>query len=76
MHRPSRGPPDRVVVTPNGRDPEVFHPADAGEPAAGDDEVPPGHLLFVGALTSGKRPERFIEVVAALRPRGLDLRAT
>ncbi len=69
-------PPHRVVVTPNGRDPGVFHPADAGEPEAGDEGSLPVHLLFVGALTSGKRPERFVEVVAALRSRGLELRAT
>ena len=69
-------PPHRVVVTPNGRDPGVFHPADASEPGAGDEGSLPVHLLFVGALTSGKRPERFVEVVAALRSRGLELRAT
>jgi glycosyltransferase involved in cell wall biosynthesis len=69
-------PPHRVVVTPNGRDPGVFHPAHAGEPGGGEQGSLPVHLLFVGALTSGKRPERFVEVVAALRSRGLELRAT
>jgi len=65
-------PPHRVVVTPNGRDPDVFRPG------AGPDEERRSrpHILFVGALTSGKRPDRFIEVVAALRARGLDLRAS
>ncbi len=32
-------------------------------------------LAFVGALTPGKRPQRFVEVVAALRRRGVELRA-
>jgi glycosyltransferase involved in cell wall biosynthesis len=66
-------PPHRVVVTPNGRDPDVFRPN------AESDDAPrsgPPRLLFVGAFTSGKRPDRFVEVVAALRARGLELRAT
>jgi glycosyltransferase involved in cell wall biosynthesis len=62
-------PADRVVMTPNGRDPERFHPRPAGAPAR------PPLVLFVGALTEGKRPDRFVEVVAALRARGLELRA-
>ncbi len=69
-------PPHRVVVTPNGRDPEMFRPAHDDAAAAGESEARPAHLLFVGALTSGKRPDRFVEVVAALRSRGFDVRAT
>jgi len=62
-------PADRVVMTPNGRNPEVFHPrrSDLGD-------LPP-MITFVGALTDGKRPDRFIDVVAALRARGLEFRA-
>lgn len=66
-------PPHRVVVTPNGRDPDTFRPA--AEPGGPPRPGPP-HVLFVGALTSGKRPDRFIEVVAALRARGVDVRAS
>lgn len=62
-------PPAKVTMTPNGRDPEVFFPrADGrvdGRPV----------VAFVGALTEGKRPDRFIEVVAAARARGSDIRA-
>ena len=32
-------------------------------------------LVFVGALTPGKRPQRFVEVVAALRRGGVEVRA-
>ena len=32
-------------------------------------------IAFVGALTEQKRPDRFVEVVAALRARGIDFRA-
>ena len=32
-------------------------------------------MLFVGALTDGKGPDRFIEVVARLRAEGTQLRA-
>jgi glycosyltransferase involved in cell wall biosynthesis len=61
-------PPEKVVMTPNGRDPEVFRPR------AGPDRSPLT-ITFVGALTEGKGPDRFVEVIAALRGRGLDLRA-
>jgi glycosyltransferase involved in cell wall biosynthesis len=66
--------PRRVVVTPNGRDPEVFHPAPPGEDGAAGRPMP--HLVFVGALTPGKRPDRFVELVGILRARGVTLRAT
>jgi len=62
-------PPGRVVSAPNGRDPEVFHPGN------GSDGGGRPLVLFVGALTSGKRPDRFVEVVADLRVGGASLRA-
>lgn len=60
---------DRSLLAPNGRDPEEFHPPEGPV----DRDVPV--LVFVGALTSGKRPQRFVEVVAELRRRGLGVRA-
>ncbi len=67
-----RVPGTRLVLAPNGRDPEEFRPRAvfAGEFAPG-----PPLVVFVGALTSGKRPDRFIEVVADLRRQGVALRA-
>jgi glycosyltransferase involved in cell wall biosynthesis len=62
-------PADRVVVIPNGRDPSRFHPSEQARPPG--DPV----LTFIGALTPGKRPDRFIEVVAELRRQGLHFRA-
>jgi glycosyltransferase involved in cell wall biosynthesis len=62
-------PEERSVLAPNGRDPEEFHPPE--QPA----ERPEPVAVFVGALTVGKRPQRFVEVVAALRRRGVELRA-
>jgi glycosyltransferase involved in cell wall biosynthesis len=77
-------PPRRVVVTPNGRDPEAFHPEWDTPNGKGNGEgegegdlsgaVP--RVVFVGALTSGKRPDRFVELVGLLRARGLTFRAT
>jgi glycosyltransferase involved in cell wall biosynthesis len=62
-------PPGRLVLVPNGRDPDEFHPgADA-------DKRPEPVVSFVGAFTVQKRPDRFVEVVAALRARGLEFRA-
>jgi glycosyltransferase involved in cell wall biosynthesis len=58
-------PVDRVVMIPNGRDPALFHPRpDGGAPIA-------PMITFVGALTDGKRPDRFVEVVGALRAQGM-----
>lgn len=57
--------PSRLDVIPNGRDPEVFRPADADAGASG-----PPTVLFVGALEAGKRPGLFLDVVAELRGRG------
>jgi glycosyltransferase involved in cell wall biosynthesis len=64
-------PETRSLLAPNGRDPAEFHPpARRADPAS---VIPV--LAFVGALTPGKGPDRFIEVVARLRRRGIALRA-
>jgi glycosyltransferase involved in cell wall biosynthesis len=62
-------PSEKVRLAPNGRDPEVFHPPSA--PRQPDEPT----LLFVGALTAGKRPDRFIDLVRNLHSRSLPLRA-
>jgi glycosyltransferase involved in cell wall biosynthesis len=62
-------PSGRLVLVPNGRDPEEFRPA----PDAAARPVPV--VSFVGAFTVQKRPDRFVDVVAALRARGLSFRA-
>ncbi len=62
-----RVPRERLSLVYNGRDPAVFRPQRAGDRRP---DAPP-LVLFVGALNSGKRPDRFIEVVAALRAREL-----
>jgi len=62
-------PAERVVTIPNGRDPEEFRPRPPG-PATG-----PPVVLFVGALTEGKGPDRFVDLVGALRRSGVDVRA-
>jgi len=65
------GVPDgRLVLVPNGRDPDEFRPVPSTE---ADRPVPV--LTFVGAFTEQKRPDRFVAVVAALRDRGLEFRA-
>lgn len=64
-----RVPPSRLVLAPNGRDPAVFHPDPARPP--GD----PPRAVFVGALTDGKAPERFVAAVAALRRQQVALTA-
>ncbi len=61
-------PPDRVVLAPNGRDPALFHP-----PPDRSGSVPV--VVFVGALTEGKRPDQFVRVVAGLRAREAPLTA-
>ncbi len=61
--------PQKAVVIPNGRDASEFRPRapldDAREPT----------LIFVGALTAQKQPDRFIEVVRRLRVEGKHFRA-
>lgn len=67
-------PAAAMVVVPNGRDPERFRPADRrtwGPLAA----FRPARLLFAGHLVAGKRPDRFVALVAALRRRGLPVEA-
>ena len=61
-------PAERLVVAPNGRDPTVFRPATQHRSG-------PPTLVFVGALTDGKRPDRFIDLVADVRADGHDVRA-
>ncbi len=61
--------PERVVVAPNGRDPAVYRPR------TGSARQPP-RLIFVGQLTAGKRPERFLQLIRALRQRGLSVDGT
>ena len=62
-------PAGNVTMTPNGRDPSVFHPRSDGR-----DPGPPV-IAFVGALTEGKRPDRYVAAIAALRRLGLEFRA-
>jgi glycosyltransferase involved in cell wall biosynthesis len=67
----------RLTVLWTGRDPHIFHPApptDEGrEPEVlKQDKVV--EALFVGYLNTGKRPDLFIEVVDAVRKRGLAVR--
>ena len=63
-------PVERLSIIPNGRDPEIFHPAPA------DDRVRARPLiLWVGQLEPGKRPELFLDVVDALRAEEIDFDA-
>lgn len=65
-----RVPASRVEVVYNGRDADQFRP-----PGARRDAVDDPLVVFAGALTPGKRPDVFVEVVDGLRRRGLSLRA-
>jgi glycosyltransferase involved in cell wall biosynthesis len=65
-------PSSRAALAPNGRDPDLFRPRSADE---SDGPADPPLVIFVGALTSGKRPDRFIDLVAAARAEGVSLRA-
>jgi len=60
-------PPSRAVMIPNGRDPSLYYPRT--EPSQGDLT-----LVFVGALTAQKQPDRFVEVVRSLRDSGRAVR--
>ena len=61
--------PPRAVVIPNGRDPTRFRPR--SEPTNAGEAT----LIFVGALTPQKQPDRFVEVVRRLRADGRPFRA-
>jgi glycosyltransferase involved in cell wall biosynthesis len=61
--------PKRAVVIPNGRNPSQFHPR--SEPVEAADAT----LIFVGALTPQKQPDRFVEVVRRLRAEGRSVHA-
>ena len=58
-----------VNVIPNARDPGEFPPTE--ERTSG-----PPRVIFVGHLTEGKRPEWFIEAVAEMKRRGIEVQAT
>ena len=62
-------PAANVFLTANGRDPFQFYPPEHRSPSG----IPT--VVFVGALTPGKRPDWFIRLVANLRSRGIQLRA-
>jgi glycosyltransferase involved in cell wall biosynthesis len=64
-----RVPAANVFLTANGRDAAQFHPSVHRSPS------PIPTVVFVGALTPGKRPDCFIDLVANLRSRGIQLRA-
>jgi glycosyltransferase involved in cell wall biosynthesis len=66
-------PSERAALAPNGRDPNLFHPPPDDGSGTGPDEAP--LVIFVGALTSGKRPDLFIDLVARVRARGAPLQA-
>lgn len=66
-----RLPADRVVRTPNGRDPSEFAPAETEQ----DDQCEP-RLIFVGHLVASKRPELFLDLVRRLRASGRGVQAT
>ena len=70
-------PATKLSVVPNGRDAVKFSPRRSGpdpsEPVGGDSNVPV--MLFVGHLTSGKRPDVFIELARTLRGEGVRFEA-
>jgi glycosyltransferase involved in cell wall biosynthesis len=55
---------ERAVMIPNGRDPSLYRPR--SNPATSTVAT----MIFVGALTPQKRPDRFVEVVRSLRAEG------
>lgn len=56
----------RVVVIPNGRDVSLYAARGDGAPAGAAGP----QLVFVGHFDNSKRPERFVELVQALRASG------
>ena len=68
---------NRLTVLWTGRDPHIFHPGqrtDEGQEPGVREQDKTVEALFVGYLTTGKRPDLFVEVIAALRKRGLAVR--
>jgi len=61
--------PPRLVTILNGRDASEFRPRSGPTPAEGPT------LIFCGALTAQKQPDRFVEVVRHLRSEGRSFRA-
>ncbi len=61
-------PRRRLVLAPNGRDPDEFRPAPLRS-------SPVPTVAFVGALTAGKRPDMFVDVIQTMRDRDLTLHA-
>jgi glycosyltransferase involved in cell wall biosynthesis len=60
---------EKAILIPNGRDPSQFRPqSDPRESALAT-------LIFVGALTPQKQPDRFVEVVGDVRAGGRPFRA-
>lgn len=62
-------PASRVVLAPNGRDPQRYRPDPEGP-----GRMPP-RLAFVGRLTPTKGPGRFLDVVERLREQGVEVEA-
>jgi glycosyltransferase involved in cell wall biosynthesis len=62
--------PQDLDVIPNGRDPARYPPRPPAVPGAAV------RLVFVGHLAESKRPERFVELVAALRAEGRAVEAS
>jgi glycosyltransferase involved in cell wall biosynthesis len=59
----------KAIVIPNGRDPSQFRPRSEA------DQTADATLIFVGALTPQKQPDRFVEVVRRLRAEGRPIHA-
>jgi glycosyltransferase involved in cell wall biosynthesis len=59
-------PQSKLSLIPNGRDPHTYHP-----PTDEEGRAHPPLVLFVGQLEAGKRPRMFLEMVEALRGRGV-----
>jgi glycosyltransferase involved in cell wall biosynthesis len=64
-----RVPSRKAVMIPNGRDSSVFRPRSG--PGRGGEAT----LIFVGALTPQKQPDRYVEVVRRLRSENRTFRA-
>jgi glycosyltransferase involved in cell wall biosynthesis len=67
-----RVPEARSVLAPNCRDPERFRPTDTGVRSPSPEAGPAPMVTFLGALTAGKRPRLFVDVVAAARAKGVE----